>query len=174
MANHTGESSFVDHGRSHMRNSSQRRRRTVLWLAAVSCISVSYVPSARANKTWVSSSGSFTTDTNWSPNGVPIQTDVIEFGPAHAATIFFPPTTSFAVGGFVEKGGAYSELHLAGGSLTVNGVISLGQDGFDNLFVTNGSLVVPAGGGSTQLGNNNAGTAQMAVESGDFLIPRSK
>src|ERR1043165_818147 len=114
---------------------SSRRRNAALWVAAVSCISVSYLPSAKANKTWIANTGSYATDANWSPSGVPTFRDVIEFNGLHPGTIAFPSTTSYAVAGFLEKNGGYSDLHLNGGTLNVNGTISLGQDGFDQLNI---------------------------------------
>jgi T5SS/PEP-CTERM-associated repeat protein len=136
-----------------------RRRHVTLWLAAVSSISTSYVPSARANKTWIANTGSYTADANWAPNGVPTSSDTIEFGPLHPGGVTFPATTSFTVAGLVEKGGAYSQLYLNGSTLSVSGTISLGEDGYDQLNLVGGTV----NSGSTTLGTSNTGTAGLAV-----------
>jgi hypothetical protein len=145
--------------RNRAEQTSTRRRHVALWLAAVSAISVSFVPSVQANKTWTANTGSYATDANWSPNGVPTAGDTIEFGPLHPGIISFPATTSFAVAGLLEKGGVYTEMHLNGSTLSINGGLSLGQDGLDQLNFVGGTV----NAGSTTLGTSNTGAAQLAV-----------
>src|SRR4051794_15546675 len=112
MTNQPGESSSMHHGLQHASRRSARRGHAALWVAAVTCISVSYTPAARgANKTWIGNAGSYATDANWSPSGVPTFTDVIQFPPASGAIVLFPSSaTSFAVAGLLERGGAFAEL----------------------------------------------------------------
>ena len=141
-------------------------RRAVACAAATVAVVVWSPSRAEANKTWIGNTGSFNLDGNWSPTGVPGSSDVIEFNASDLAKVYFPTLTNSTVGGLLEKGGAYAEFHLNGGTLTVNGTISLGQDDFDSLYLIGGTVVVPAGGGSTTLGVNNTGTAQLQVFKG--------